>query len=503
MKSLLARGLAACGCLALTACSSLGSAEDRLSELLIAVPGDVSSFDPATGNSGNDHIFLYPVFDTLLSFDPETTEPRPGLAESWEYEDQNTLVLTLREGVTFHDGEPLDAEAVKANLDRSRSEGSNLQSELGSISAVEAVDPRTVRVELAEPDLALPLIFADRAGMMVSPTSLEDPDALASAPVGTGPWELKEWKRGSAVEYVANDDYWNEEVYASPRMTYRVLTDPKTRVDSLITNQVDFSYQVGPGDAEGLALNEAITVQSDPSIRVPLIYLDLSDELLADTRVREALNIAVDREQMAEVGYFGYARPASTYFPEEHWASVEGEEQYPHDPERARELIREAGAEGAEISILLPNDANTVRRSEIIRYAYEDIGLQVDMQPRELVQSTTEFFDENRAPALLSAWTGRPDPAQTYAQLLAEAGYYNTGGVATPGLEEAVDRSHEQDSDEARAEELKEAGRAAFKNATFVPLVFEDTIVAYANQVEGYQPNLLGKPKFTDIREVG
>ena len=143
--------------------------------------------------------------------------------------------------------------------------------------------------------------------------------------MGTGPWKLVDWNRGSAVKYTKYDDYWNDDVDVTPNLTLRVFTDPKTRVDSLITNQVDLSYQVGASDAEGLALNEAITVESSPSMRVRMVYLDLSDDLMSDQRVREALNIAVDRDQLANVGFFGYAQPASTYFPTSHWASVEEE----------------------------------------------------------------------------------------------------------------------------------------------------------------------------------
>ena len=503
MRRWLARGTALFGCMLLTACGSIGSAQSRLNELTVAMSSDLSSFDPATGNSGTDHVFLYPVYDTLISFDPETTEPIPGLAESWEYTDPHTLELRLREGVKFHDGEDLNAEAVAKNLERSRSEGSNLQSELSSIAEVVATDEYIVEIRLAEPDSALPLILSDRSGMMVSPASLEEPDSLATTPVGTGPWELVDWSRGSAVKYTANDDYWNDDVEVAPNLTFRVLTDPKTRVDSLITNQVDFAYHVGPGDAEGLTLNEAITVQSDPSMRVRMVYLDLSNELLADQRVREALNLAIDREQLAEVGFFGYAAPASSYFPTTHWASVEEEVAYPYDPGRAEELLEAAGANGESLSILLPNDANTVRIAEILRHSFTEVGLNVSMQPRELVQSTTEYFDEHRHPALLSSWTGRPDPAQTYAQLLAESGYYNAGSVAPPGLEEAVEESNTYTEPEGRAESLKEAGRLDREFATFVPLVFEDSIVAYSNTVQGYQPNLLGKPKFTNVIEAG
>lgn len=502
MPAWLSRGTVLFCCLLLTACGS-ASAQTRLNELTVAMSSDLSSFDPAMGNAGTDHVFLYPVYDTLISFDPETTEPVPGLATSWEYTDPHTLELELREGVTFHDGEEFNADAVVTNLERSRSEGSNLQSELASISDVVATDDYTVEIRLAEPDSALPLILSDRSGMMVSPASLENPDTLATNPVGTGAWEFVDWNRGSAVKLAANDDYWDDSVEVSPNLTFRVLSDPKTRVDSLITNQVDFAYQVGAGDAEGLALNEQITVQADPSMRVRMVYLDLSDELMADQKVRQALNLAIDREQLAEVGFFGHAQPASTYLPTTHWASVEDESAYDYDPERARELLEEAGAEGASFSMLLPNDANTVRVAEILRYSFKEVGLTVEMKPRELVQSTAEYFDEHRDPALLSAWTGRPDPAQTYAQLLAEDGYYNAGSVAPDGLEEAVEESNTHTDNDARAESLKEAGRLDREFSTFLPLVFEDAIVAYDNSIQGYQPNLLGKPKFTNVIEAG
>src|SRR5690606_31422354 len=169
MRSWLARSTALVSSMLLAGCGSLASAKAQLEELTVAMPSDLSSFDPATGNAGTDHVFLYPVYDTLIDFDPETTEPIPGLAESWEYTDDLTLELTLREGVTFHDGETFDAEAVAANLNRSRAESSNLISELASISDVVATDGYTVEIRLSEPDSALPLILSDRSGMMVSP----------------------------------------------------------------------------------------------------------------------------------------------------------------------------------------------------------------------------------------------------------------------------------------------------------------------------------------------
>jgi ABC-type transport system substrate-binding protein len=141
--------------------------------LRAALRAEVSTFDVHKGASGSDHMYLYPVFDTLVRFDDKMS-PRPGLAESWETPDPKTLVLKLRKGVKFHDGTPFNAEAVRFNLARAQDrQTSSMASELTSIEQVEVVDPHTVRLRLKAPDASLILAFADRAGMMISPTAVQ------------------------------------------------------------------------------------------------------------------------------------------------------------------------------------------------------------------------------------------------------------------------------------------------------------------------------------------
>ncbi|MCQ9368768.1 ABC transporter substrate-binding protein [Brevibacterium sp. 50QC2O2] len=500
MKHFITTVIASLCILALAGCSST-AAQDRAQELVVAIDGDISSFDPVMGNSGNDHTMLYPVYDTLFDFDPKTLEPKPGLVDKWDYPSAKKLVMHLRSGVKFHDGTTLDATAVKANLERVRSKGSNLQAELAAVDDIKVVDPSTIELDLKTADTSLPLLLSDRSGMMVSPKAIEAGVAkLKTNPVGTGPWKLTSWQRGTAIKYTAFDDYWNKSVKVEPRLTIRIFTDPKTRVDALTTSQVDMALAVGPADAGNLELNSRITVHPDNSIRVRMVYLDMSSEdTFAQKKLRQAVNLAIDREQMAKVGFFGYAQPAYTYLPASHWASVEDDVPHKVDPEKARALVREVGAEGKKFSILLPNDSNSVRVGEIIRASLGDIGLQVDMEPREVVQSTTEYFDELRQPGLLSAWTGRPDPGQMYRQLLGTTGYYNAGHGVTPGLDDLVTKANAQKDQDARGALLKKAGMAAFENASQLPLVFEDRITAVNQGVEGYQSNLLGKPKFVGI----
>src|SRR5438445_5618877 len=125
--------------------------------LRISAPANPSSLDPATGGAGSDHAFLFTMYDTLTEWDFETLKPKPGLAESWKFTDPNTLVLNIRAGVTFHDGTPLDAEAVKFNLDRNKSDAkSNIKADLLSVASVEVTGPQQVTLKLKAPDTALP-----------------------------------------------------------------------------------------------------------------------------------------------------------------------------------------------------------------------------------------------------------------------------------------------------------------------------------------------------------
>src|SRR3954454_13035305 len=130
--------------------------------LRISAPANPSSLDPATGGAGSDHAFLFTMYDSLTEWDFETLKPKPGLAESWTFTDPNTLVLNIRAGITFHDGTPLDAEAVKFNLDRNKSDPkSNIKADLGSMTSAEITGPMQVTLKLSAPDAALPGILSD------------------------------------------------------------------------------------------------------------------------------------------------------------------------------------------------------------------------------------------------------------------------------------------------------------------------------------------------------
>jgi peptide/nickel transport system permease protein/peptide/nickel transport system substrate-binding protein len=179
--------------------------------LRISASANPSSLDPTTGGAGSDHAFLFTMYDTLTEWEFETLKPKPGLAESWKFADPATFVLNIRAGVTFHDGTPLDAEAVKFNLDRNKSDAkSNIKADLLSVDTIEVSGPMQVTLKLKNPDSALPGILSDRAGMMVSPTAVKASSTgdVARTPVGAGAYSFVSWADGERIVVKRNEKYW-------------------------------------------------------------------------------------------------------------------------------------------------------------------------------------------------------------------------------------------------------------------------------------------------------
>lgn len=492
MLALLLMVLAACG-----GGSSDSGNSDRA--LRIASAADVSSLDPIRGNAGSDHVMLYPLYDTLVSFD-EGLEAQPGLAESWEQSTSTELTLTLRQGVKFHDGTDFDAEAVKYNLERAAGEGSNIAADIAAIEAVRVDDPFTVTLQLDHPDSSVVMALADRAGMMVSPTAAEEAGGdLTTAPVGAGPWEFVEWNRGSQIKMERFADYWDGEAEVASALEINIMTDPRTRATSLRSGQQDISLEISPADADGLESANGVSLSEHPRMWLNQVYLNRASDELGDPRVRRALSLAIDRDSILESAYFDRGTVAHGALPTDYWAAPPESVEYAFDPDEARGLLQEAGVENLSFEMFANADSATIRVAEILKQQWADIGVAVEILPRESVQATNDYFNDRQAPALLSAWTGRPDPAMTYRLMFTGEGYFNTSDETVPGIDEALTQIDEATSQDERLPGLDAAAEAVYEDTPFLPITFASNLVGVGEGVEGFQDNLLGKPKFTGI----
>jgi peptide/nickel transport system substrate-binding protein len=336
-------------------------------------------------------------YDTLLDRN-EDGEPEPFLAESFEPNDEFTVwTLTLREGVEFHDGEPLDADAVVANIEKHREPGSVTGAAVGPIDDVAAEDDLTVVFTLDQPHVAFADYFTGQPGVMVSPASIEA-ETTGSEPVGTGPFEFDSWQRDQQLEVSRNENYWLDDLPYLDEVTFRPIPDEDARLQSLFSGDVDVMQTLRQSivaqardRADDYNLYEAIGNNSGSTI------FNTAIPPFDDERVREAYAYAINQDELIEVlGGTGISPPARGLFnPNSPWFVDEIDELWPsQDLDRAQEAIdsyvedpdRSDGEEpGTPVSFDFdtPPDPSLLETSSVYQAQVSQIGMEMNIQTVE------------------------------------------------------------------------------------------------------------------------
>jgi peptide/nickel transport system permease protein/peptide/nickel transport system substrate-binding protein len=471
--------------------------------LKVAAPANPSSLDPATGGAGSDHSILWTMYDTLVEWDYETLKPKPGMAK-WSFPDPKTMVLDISAGIKFHDGTPMDAEAVKFNLDRNRTDQrSNIKPDLSSVDSAEVTGPLQVTLKLKNPDSALPAILSDRAGMMVSPTNIK---ALGNEtdrkPVGAGPWKFVRWNDNEIIVVMRHADYWRPGRPYLDGIEFNIITENATALRSVVAGQNDMAFALPARLKPVIERAKNLTTVSSPTLYCIQLYLNYARAPLDNLKVRQAINFALDRDAFVKATLSGLGEPARMTLPSSHWAfnkDVAG--MYPHNPEKAKQLLAEAGyKDGLELTIGGYTDQDSVRRAEVIQDQLGKAGIRVKFTRGTIAEISAQFFaTEKKFDLLVSAWTGRPDPSMTYGLGFDKDAYYNAGRTADPELSKLIKESRVSEDLAKRAEVFAKIQRITVENALSAPLAFQFELDALSEKVKGFKPNLLGKPKFENI----
>lgn len=473
--------------------------------LRISTRANPSSLDPMTGLAGDDTPVLWALYATLLEFEYETLQPKAGLAESWEYPDEKTLTLKLRPGLTFHDGSVLDAEAVKYNLERSRTDPrSTIRTDLSSVETIETEGADLVILRLKRPDALLPLALTSRAGMMVSPkASKELGEGLVRNPVGAGPWSFVSWADSEKITMKRNPTYWREGLPKVDTIEFVIIPELNSGLRSVIAGQNHFVYRLSPQQKTVIDRANSVKLVNGPTLYFHLIYFNCSRPPFNDVRVRRAICYGIDRDAFNKGSMLGLGEFANSAIPKAHWAYDPSLENFfAYDPEKSKALLKEAGhPDGIDIPTIGWNDQYSQQRQEILLEQLAKVGIRLKISRHAIADASTLYLGpEKRGEAMISAWTGRPDPSMTYNLLTGASGFFNPAQIQDyPGLADALVEAQTTLDPEKRKEALFKVQRLVAEAAWFCPIAFEPEIDGAAAGVENYVPNLLGWPKFDQV----
>lgn len=444
----------------------------------------LTNLDPDLASVGNDNEWLFPTYDRLVHLTPEG-DFVPGLAESWELSDDGlTLTFNLREGVVFHDGSPFTADVVVTNIERSINlEGSVNASALSAIDSVEAVDELTVQFNLVEPAASLIGILSDKPGIMISGQALADAVDLSTQAAGAGMFTLDSYQAGDRATFTRFEDYWDPDVVLLDELVLVELTDDTARLNALRDGQID-GTRIQP-DGLDAAESAGFVIEQSPTLEVWYIPFRLAEgEPWTDPRVREALTHALDKQGILDVVNQGAGTVVSQMFPPEYFASSPDvpADARPFDPDRARELLEEAGyGDGFAIRI---GDPGYPVFAQAIQSSWGDLGVEVEIIPQESTELIDNWFDAN-FDMFAGPWSGRPDPNVTNDFLYsADSTFMNYVGYDDPRINELLAESEAASGDE-RTELLHQLADAANEVAFNIPVFASDYILAHADTVDG------------------
>ncbi|MEQ3550005.1 ABC transporter substrate-binding protein [Pseudonocardia nematodicida] len=412
--------------------------------LVLAMDRDVVGFDPTVQNS---NMVATAIYDSLMRFDADG-EVQPYLAEGMESPDGGTTwLLTLREGVRFHDGTPLDAEAVVVNTQRHIDVGSSPANRFArQIAGMRAVDPLRVEFTLAAPLGDFPVAFAQTfnsgtLGVIISPAELARPDAdVARRPVGAGPFRFVEWRPGTRVVVERNDDYWQEGLPHLDGLEFRPLTDTETRQSSIANGDVDVSFAAYNQELVRSVDDPGLRVYYGPGSGGEYLYFNHDRAPFDDRRMREAFIRAIDLDALAVAEYRGHMSRAVTMFsPDTPHSNPEAAQAWPEfDADRARALVEEYRAEGGDPDFRFVTTQNRVPFAEFVQAQLAAVGVTVEVEFFDLAQYSSAVAQSRDFQ--LAQWVGPFDnPYPAVQRLLHSEGNTNFGNYANPRVDELLD----------------------------------------------------------------
>ena len=461
--------------------------------LRIGLAEDPDVLDPSMARTFVGRIVFAGLCDKLFDLD-EKLNVVPQLATSYEWsKDNKSLIVKLRNGVTFHDGEKFDAQAVKYNLERHKDmKGSNRRGELAVVSSVDAVDASTVRINLAAPFAPLLAVLTDRAGMMVSPKAAQAAgEKFGARPVCSGPFKFVERIAQDRIVLERFPEYWNKGQIHFDRIVYQPIVDATVRLANLRSGQLDFIERMAPSDVPQLRNDSRFKIAKIVEIGYQGITINVGKSDIAqknplgkDARVREAFELSLDRDAIVKVAMEGEAQPGNQWVAPSNQYYGKSAPIPKRNVERAKQLLKEAGVPNPSFTLMTPTTSDAQRIAQIVQAMAKDAGFDIKIQSTEFATSLN-LADKGQFEAYVLAWSGRADPDGNLHTMLACKGPTNYAGYCKDDVEKLINESRTSLDPTRRMAAYDKIAQAVAKDRPIVYLYHRNWLWAHTAKLSG------------------
>jgi len=489
MTSLIARA----GIALFATIAAIAAMPGHAQTLRFGLAEDPDVLDPTLARTFVGRIVFAALCDKLFDVDDKLNIV-PQLATGYEWSaDHKALTVKLRRGVTFHDGEKFDAAAVKFNIERHKNmAGSNRRGELAPVTSVDVVDESTARLNLSAPFSPLLATLADRAGMMVSPKAAQaEGDKFGAKPVCSGPFRFVERVAQDRIVLERYPNYWNKSEIHLDKVVYLPIVDSTVRLANLRSGQLDIIERMAGSDVPSLKTDARFKVAKVTEIGYQGITInvgksDLSQKnpLGKDAKVREAFELALDRDAIVQVAMDGEAdagnqwvAPSNSYY--------SGNVPIPkRDVVHAKALLAEAGVTHPSFTLVTPTTSDAQRIAQVVQAMVKDAGFDVKIQSTEFATSL-DMADKGDFEAYVLAWSGRADPDGNLYNFDFCKAPLDYAGYCKPEVDELINRSRTAADPAERKKIYEQIAAIVLKDRPIVYLFHRHWLWAHTAKLSG------------------
>ncbi|MBN9672266.1 ABC transporter substrate-binding protein [Roseibium aggregatum] len=479
----------------------------QAADLRIGLQDDADVLDPDQSRTFVGRIVYTSLCDKLVDITPDL-EIIPQLATGWSWSDDGkVLTMDLREGVTFHDGTPFDAEAVKANIERSQTlPESRRKSEVKSIETVEVSGPLQVKITLGAPDATLLAQFADRSGMMISPTAAEAAGAeFGAKPVCSGPFKFVERVQQDRIVLEKFADYWNADAINFDTVTFLPIPDTTVRLANLRSGDIDMLERLAATDVASVKGDGSLGYAEAVSLGYQGITVNLNNGERGDNpfgndpKIRQAFSLSLDRDAINQVVFEGAFAPGNQPFPP---TSPWYDKDYPvpaRDVAKAKELLKEAGYDSLDVEVQVANNPVQTQMMQVVQAMAAEAGFNVKLKSMEFASLLADQSAGNYTASQVG-WSGRVDPDGNIHQFMTCKGGINDSKVCIPEVDKLLDEAR-QSNDTATRKEKYDAARDILINELPIVYLYHPTwIWALSGKLDGFTPYPDGMIRLENVK---